>query len=235
VPAIEGFQDFAIRRGGLQVFPQLRVTEAETARAEPMTSGLDELDRLLGAGLAWGSTTLFVGPAGGGKSTIAAQFVTALREDARASVYLFEERRGTFIARCDALGMRMSSRIRSGHITVTQIEPGDVSPGEFSHRVRAAVDTGRAQVVMIDSVNGYLNAIPQSDAPLVRLHELLSYLNATGVATLIVVAQHGVIGTMMTTPISAISPIASSCCASSRQAAPYGKRFPWSPSASVRP
>jgi len=201
VPALEGFQDFKIQRGGLRVFPQLIVASAEAPRAEPISSGLAALDRLLGGGLTWGSTTLVVGPAGCGKSTIAAQFVAAVHDSVRAAVYLFEERRGTFIARCDALGMRLSARIRSGHITVTQIEPGEVSPGEFSHRVRTDVDADGAQVVMIDSVNGYLRAIPQSDAPLVRLHELLSYLNAKGAATLIVVAQHGVIGTMMTTPI----------------------------------
>ena len=96
---------------------------------------------------------------------------------------------------------RSRSRSRSGRIRVQQIEPGELSPGEFSHRVRADVDERGARVVLIDSINGYLHAIPQSDSPLARMHELLSYLNERGVATLIVLAQHGIVGTSMQTPL----------------------------------
>ena len=104
----------------------------------------------------------------------------------------------TYLQRCDALGMRMSEQIGSGRIRASQIEPGQLSPGEFSHRVRRDVDEFGARMVLIDSINGYLHAIPQSDAPLARMHELLSFLNERGVATILVLAQHGIVGTMMT-------------------------------------
>ena len=201
VAAVEGFHDFAIRKGGLVVFPQLTPSTTATAPNEPLGSDVPELDQLLGGGLSWGSTTLLIGPAGSGKSTLAAQFVTAARGRTKAAVFLFEERRETFVGRCDVLGMSMSERIDAGDVAVTQVAPGEMSPGEFSHRVCEMVNTTGARVVMIDSANGYLNAIPQSGAPLVRLHELLAYLNSRGVATIIVIAQHGMIGTAMATPI----------------------------------
>jgi len=201
VAAVEGFHDFAIRRGGLVVFPQLIPVASATFPNEPLGSGVIELDQLLGGGLSWGSTTLLIGPAGSGKSTLAAQYVTAAKGRTQAAVFLFEERLETFVGRCDVLGMGMSERIASGDVVVTQVAPGEMSPGEFSHRVCAVVNATGAQVVMIDSANGYLNAIPQSGAPLVRLHELLAYLNSRGVATIIVIAQHGIIGTAMATPI----------------------------------
>ena len=200
VPAIEGFHDFAIRRGGIVVFPQLAVRPELGPRKsrEPLTSGVAELDQLLGGGLSWGSSTLVIGPAGTGKSTLAAQYIYA--EGVRSAAFLFDERRASFIARCDAIGMQMSEHIASGAVTVDQIEPGELSPGEFSYRVRDAVEGG-ARLISIDSVNGYLNAIPQVEAPLVRLHELLSFLNEAGVITLMVVAQHGIVGSSMPAPI----------------------------------
>jgi circadian clock protein KaiC len=200
VPAIEGFHDFAIRRGGIVVFPQLTARlklGARTTRT-PLTSGVVELDELLGGGLSWGSSTLIIGPAGTGKTTLAAQFIYA--EGARAAAFLFDERRATFIDRCDAIGMQMSEHIAAGLVSVDQIEPGELSPGEFSYRVRDAVESG-VRLVFIDSVNGYLNAIPQVEAPLVRLHELISFLNNAGAATIIVMAQHGMLGAAMPAPI----------------------------------
>jgi circadian clock protein KaiC len=139
-----------------------------------------------------------IGPAGSGKSTLAAQYVTAARGRTKAAVFLFEERRETFVGRCNMLGMGMSERIDAGDVAVTQVAPGEMSPGEFSHRVCEVVNATGARAVMIDSANGYLNAIPQSGAPLVRLHELLAYLNSRGVATIIVTAQHGIFTTMGT-------------------------------------
>src|SRR5262245_43674019 len=119
----EGFQDFVIARGGLVVFPQLEPAADGSARPEsPVTSGLSELDALLGGGLTWGTTTLFIGPAGAGKSTVAAQYLCGAA-GARAAVFLFDERRATFVARCDALGMRASERIASGDLIIEQIDP----------------------------------------------------------------------------------------------------------------
>jgi circadian clock protein KaiC len=99
------------------------------------------------------------------------------------------------------MGMRMSERLASGRATIEQIEPGELSPGEFSHRLREAVERRHVRMVLIDSLNGYLNAIPQLEAPMARMHELLSFLNERGVATIFVVAQHGIIGTAMTVPV----------------------------------
>ena len=200
VAAVEGFHDFAIRRGGIAVFPQLRVRANPDARVrkDPLTSGLPELDQLLGGGLSWGSSTLIIGPAGTGKSTLASQYIYA--EGVRSAAFLFDERLASFVSRSDAIGMQMTEHIAAGAVSVDQIEPGELSPGEFSYRVRDAVQGG-ARLIYIDSVNGYLNAIPQVEAPLVRLHELLSFLNEAGVITILVVAQHGIVGASMPTPI----------------------------------
>ena len=199
VAATEGFHDFTISRGGIAVFPQIEPPERSEVSPMPVESGIAEMDRLVGGGIAWGTTTLFIGPSGSGKSTLATQYITHTRE--RASIYLFDERLRTYMHRCDALGMRLSEQIGSGRITITQVEPGQLSPGEFSHRVRREVEELGARMVLIDSINGYLHAIPQSDAPLARMHELLSFLNERGVATILVLAQHGIVGTMMSTPL----------------------------------
>jgi circadian clock protein KaiC len=202
VAAVEGFHDFVIRRGGLIVFPQLTVGTSSVVRfLDDVHSGLAELDDLLGGGLTWGTTTVIIGPPGTGKSTLGAQFVAACAETAPAAVFLFDERVATFTARCDALAMRISDRLAKGQIRIEQIEPGELSPGEFSYRVREAVETRGARVIFVDSINGYLNAIPQSDTPLARMHELLSFLNERNVATVVTVAQHGIIGTTMATPL----------------------------------
>jgi circadian clock protein KaiC len=201
VAAIEGFHDFVIRRGGLEVFPQLVAAPESAAPPGVVQSGLAELDQLLGGGLTWGTTTLLIGPAGSGKSTIAAQYAATGVTGANGAVFLFDERASTFIGRTDALGMRLGERIESGQVMLNQVDPGEMSPGEFSYRVRLAVERDGARVILIDSLNGYLNAIPQVEAPLVRMHELLSYLNERGVATLIVVAQHGIVGANMATPL----------------------------------
>ena len=195
VGVIEGFHDFALRRGGLTVYPQLEF--GSSSKVKPtgvLRSGLTEFDALLGGGLTSGTTTLVIGPAGSGKSTLSAQFAAV--GDSKTAIYLFEERRKTFIGRCDALGMRMSERQTSGQILIEQVESGSLSPGEFSHRIRRTVDNEGVTIVIIDSLNGYLNAIPQVTEPLARMHELVSYLNERGVATLMIVAQHGVIGEM---------------------------------------
>jgi circadian clock protein KaiC len=199
VPAIEGFHDFCIGRGGLQVFPQVVPPSPAEVPTEPVPSGIDELDLLLGGGLAWGTTSLVIGPSGSGKSTLASQYIS--RDGVPGSIYLFDERMRTYVERCDALGMRVSEQIRSGRLRAHQIEPGQLSPGEFSHRVCEDVERRGTRLVLIDSINGYLHAIPQSDAPLARMHELLSFLNERGVATILVLAQHGIIGTTMTTPL----------------------------------
>jgi circadian clock protein KaiC len=198
----EGFHDFIIERGGLVVFPHLVAEAGPHADTAPIRSGLPELDALAGGGLSWGTTTLLIGPAGVGKSTVAAQYLCgAANPAAKAAVFLFDERVKTFVARCDALGMRASERIASGHLILQQVDPGVTSPGEFSHRVQRLVEDEGIRLVGIDTLNGYVNAIPTTDAPIVRMHELLTFLNEKGVATLIVLAQHGTVGAAMPTPV----------------------------------
>jgi circadian clock protein KaiC len=201
VPGIEGYHDFRIRFGGIEVFPQLvPVTDREFS-AEPIVSGIPEMDALLGGGLSPGTCTLFIGPAGVGKSSFAAQYVAANAETSPCAVYLFDERRSTLLHRTEKLGMRLGAHVQSGQVSVDQIEPGELSPGEFAHRIRRRVDDEGVRVVMIDSLNGYLHAIPTGHSPLVRMHELLAYLSERGVATLLVSAQHGIMGANMATPV----------------------------------
>ena len=191
---IEGFHDFSLRRGGLTVYPHLQSVSSAEQERTVIRSGLPELDELLGGGLQTGTTTLVIGPAGTGKSTLCGQYVTV--GNLKTSIFLFEERQKTYIDRCDALGTNLTDRVNSGQVIIEQIEPGTLSPGEFSSRIQRSVEEGGVKIVVIDSLSGYLNAIPQVNAPLARMHELVSYLNDSGVATLMVVAQHGVIGPM---------------------------------------
>ena len=200
VPVVEGYHDFKIHRGGLQVYPQLEPEVVPCDVRAPIGTGLLELDSLLGGGLPWGTCTLVTGPSGVGKSTIAAQYAAAAASNVPASIYLFDERRATFLARCDSLGMDLSARVAAGRVTVDQIEPGDLSPGEFAHRVRDRVQENECRLVLIDSLNGYLQAIPTIQSPLVRMHELIAFLNDRGVATILVSTQQGIIGTT-TTPV----------------------------------
>jgi circadian clock protein KaiC len=136
VNAVEGFHDFVIRQGGLQVFPQIDAGRHSPERPSAgVQSGLRELDDLLGGGLTWGTTTLLIGPAGTGKSTLAAQYAASGVTRTNAAIFLFDERASTFVTRCDALGMHLSERLQDGSVMLEQVEPGEMSPGEFSHRV----------------------------------------------------------------------------------------------------
>jgi circadian clock protein KaiC len=200
VPAVEGFHDFIIRKGGVTVFPQLAATATEDVDDQPpIASGVKQLDALLGGGLSWGTATVLMGPPGTGKSTLAALYASGATNP--ASVFLFDERRPSYFRRCGQLGLHINAQSGAGQLTVQHVEPGELSPGEFSYRVRDAVETRGVRVVVIDSLNGYLTAIPQSDSPLIRMYELLSYLATKGVATILIVAQHGLIGTAMAAPI----------------------------------
>src|SRR5688500_4015092 len=133
-----------------------------------------------------------MGPAGVGKSSCALQYIATAAAEAPCAAYLFDERQATMLHRCDALGMDMTAKVRSGRVTIQQVEPGELSPGEFAHRICERVDRDGSRVVLIDSLNGYLHAIPTAHSPMVRMHELLAYLNERGVATLLVSAQHGI-------------------------------------------
>jgi circadian clock protein KaiC len=199
----EGFHDFNIRHGGLHVYPRLVAAEhlAATDGNPMIASGLKEFDFLLGGGLAQGSSALLMGPAGSGKSTLVGQY--ALAEAARGgqvACYLYEETRTTFLTRSSGLGMNMRPYIESGALHLQQVDPAEMSPGEFAHRVRLEVDAG-ARMIIIDSLNGYLNAMPTERHLLVHMHELLTYLAQQGVLTLLTVAQHGLVGGQLQVPV----------------------------------
>ncbi len=198
-----GYHDFIIRRGGLTVFPRLVAAEgSETFTPESVPSGVDELDALLGGGLDRGTSALLIGPSGVGKSTVAIQYVRAMAERGQvAAVHLFDEGVPTFLARADGLGLPLREHVAQGRITLHQLAPAQLSPGEFDFLVRQAIDAQGARVVVIDSVNGYLNAMVEAHLVTVQLHELLSYLGARGVLTLLTVAQHGFIGEQVQAPL----------------------------------
>ena len=209
----EGRHDFTIEPGGLVVFPRLVAAEhkkpmsGSTPRPRGTAkSGIGELDELLGGGLTYGTSTLAMGPAGSGKSTLVSQYAMALADEGeRVACYVFEETQQNYLDRAAGLGMDLRPHLASGRLIVDQIDPAEISPGEFVDRVRGAVEppAGKdpATVVIIDSLNGYLNSMPSENFLLIQMHELLMYLNERGVLTLLVLAQHGLLGATMQTPI----------------------------------
>lgn len=200
-----GYHDYKIARGGLQVFPRLVASEhVASLQQTRIPSDLPALDALLGGGLEKGTSTLLVGAPGTGKSSVAVQFaVAAARRGECAALFIFDESINTLSTRCEGMGMDILPFMDSGHIRVRQIDPAELSPGEFVHEIRMAVEEHGATVVVIDSLNGYLNAMPDERFLIAQLHELLTYLGQHGVASLLIGAQHGLIGMQMQTPVDA--------------------------------
>ena len=198
-----GYHDFTIHTGGVAVFPRLVAAEHhDDFKNESITSGINELDSLLGGGLDRGTATLILGPAGSGKSTLGAQFAAATAERGEVTAaFIFDELKETFIARAAKIGTDVRNSMNADLFTVQQVDPAQLSPGQFAHTVRNAVDINGARVVIIDSLNGYLNAMPDERFLTIQMHELLTYLNQKGVATILVMAQHGFLGTSMGTPV----------------------------------
>lgn len=200
---ISGRQDMHIRQGGLEVFPRLTANEhGTTFQREVVPSGVQALDDLLGGGTERGTATLLVGPAGAGKSTIAAQYaVTATRRGGHAVIFTFEEGRTLLLDRLTGLGITVDEGTGPGQLLVRQIDPAEVLPGQFANLVRRSVEQDGATIVVIDSLNGYLNAMPEERALTIQLHELLSYLNNHGVATFLVATQSGLMGSAARAPV----------------------------------
>jgi len=193
-----GFHDFSISTGGMQVFPRLVSAEHKTGFARTrLSSGTKELDDLLGGGVESGSSSLIIGPAGTGKSTFAFQFIAAAVERGEKAVaFIFDEELGLLYDRMNALGYDLPALIDRGVLHIEQVDAAEQSPGEFSHRVRYAVDRIGAKTVLIDSLNGYQAAMPEENALILHIHELLQYLNRQGAATFLTIAQHGLVGDM---------------------------------------
>lgn len=199
-----GSHDYLIQKGGLHVFPRLIPGEhAESFVRDALRSGVAELDALLGGGPQWGTSTLLVGPAGSGKTTVAMQYVlAAAARGERVSVFMFDELKGLLVDRLEAIGIDLGPLSASGKVSLRQIDPTELSPGEFAATVRADVESG-TRMVVIDSLNGYLNAMPHEEFLTAQLHELFSYLGLKGVITLVIVGQTGIVGPSMPTPIDA--------------------------------
>ncbi|MGC1782721.1 MAG: ATPase domain-containing protein [Acidobacteriaceae bacterium] len=199
----EGFHDFNIQTGGAVVYPRLVSAEHKPVlRHHLVSSGLAELDQLFDGGIDAGTTTLLMGPAGCGKSTIAARYAVSTAERGEhAAIFSFDESSSTFLKRCKGLGMDLQPHVEDGRIAIQQIDPAEMSAGEFVHQVRDCVENDSAAVVVIDSLNGFINAMPGEQFLMLQLHEMLSYLNQMGVATLFTMAQSGFLGAQMTSPI----------------------------------
>jgi circadian clock protein KaiC len=193
-----GWHDFAIKTGGVRVFPRLVAAEYRSEfERSVLSTGIGAFDSLLGGGIEAGSSALIIGPAGTGKSTIALQFVdAAVKRGGKAALFIFDEELGLLFDRTKAIGFDLEWMRDAGVLHIEQIDAAELSPGEFAHRVRAHADESQAKTVMIDSVNGYQAAMPEENALTLHIHELLQYLNRQAVTTFLTVAQHGLVGDM---------------------------------------
>ena len=197
-----GFHDFVIKRGGVRLFPRLVASDHHSPfHLEPITTGVAELDVLLGGGLDRGTSTLIVGPSGAGKSTMALGCINAaLGRGETVLMISFDETNKVLLKRAAGIGIDLSSHIEAGRLHIEQVDPADLSPGELSGRVRDAVERQNARLVIIDSLTGYMHAMPEEQFVVLQMHEMLTYLNQQGVVTILVLAQHGMVG-QMATPI----------------------------------
>lgn len=194
----EGFHDFAIREGGLQIFPRLVALEHHIEFVgDVLPSGSAALDALLGGGPLRGTSTLITGPAGTGKTTLSLQYAAqACSRGERCVIYEFDERIGTLLVRSRGIGIDLQPHLDAGLLEIRQIDPSEISPGEFTSLVRSEVTSNDAQLIIIDSLNGYVAAMPQEKQLILQLHELLSFLNQQGVATFLINPHQGLIGNM---------------------------------------
>jgi circadian clock protein KaiC len=191
-----GFHDFRITKGGLKVYPRiLHDTPRTDFSAKVLGSGSARIDALLGGGLSAGTSLLITGAAGTGKSVLCTQYAhAAVQRNEHVLFYLFDERLSTFKLRTNALGMNVDDALESGQLHIQQIEPTDLSPGEFASQVVTAVERENISLVVIDSINGYLQSMPEERLLPIQVHELLSFLSNNGVACIMTLVQHGIFG-----------------------------------------
>jgi circadian clock protein KaiC len=199
----EGFHDYSIETGRVVVYPRLIAAEHKPGFVrEYVTSGVKELDALLGGGIHTGTSTLMIGPAGSGKSTVTMQYVMAAAQRGdHTAMFTFDESLATLLERARGLGMDFESHVKSGKIEIQQIDPAELSPGEFVTRVRDAVSQKNAKIIVIDSLNGFLSSMPNEQALTLQLHDLLAYLGQQGIVAIMTLSQYGFVGASMNTPI----------------------------------
>lgn len=199
----EGYHDFVIVEGGLRVFPRLVSGEhrGDPVPVELLPSGLAELDALFDGGVQRGTSTLLAGPTGCGKSTLCGLFVlSAAKRGERGAIFTFDETKQSFRDRSRGLGMEIDPYLENGMIHLEQVDPAELSPGEFIDRIRRGVEDEGWRIVVIDSLNGLMNSMSEEQALTVQLHEVLSYLNQVGVASFLVLAQYGLLGYAVSSP-----------------------------------
>nr|CAD6628271.1 circadian clock protein KaiC [Rhizobium sp. TCK]CAD6630250.1 circadian clock protein KaiC [arsenite-oxidising bacterium NT-25] len=194
-----GYHDFVIRPGGVSVFPRLVAAEHSLEDAGADVSSATALDHLLNGGLARGTTTLLMGPSGTGKSSLALSYVYAALERGEAAyVMVFDETLRVVRERASGMGMPLEKFLGSGLLKLDQIDPAELTPGELTNRIRHAVEAEGAKIVVVDSLTGYLNAMPEEQYLVLQMHEITTYLNQKGVVTLLLLANHGLVGQMNT-------------------------------------
>lgn len=202
-----GYHDFVIARGGLAIFPRLIAGEYKQSHQKvQLKSGIEELDHLLHGGLDYGTSLLLLGPAGAGKSSLATQYaLAAAAKGERAAIFTFDERIETLLQRSSGVEQNLAPYLENGLLTLQSVDPSELSPGEFAHSIRMAAEGrdghDKARVVVIDSLNGYLNAMPEEHFLIAQLHELLTYLGHLNIVTILIVAQHGLLGSAMQAPL----------------------------------
>ncbi|HVZ94929.1 MAG TPA: ATPase domain-containing protein [Phycisphaerales bacterium] len=199
-----GWHDFAIETGGVVVYPRLVASEYAQREGGMLKSGVAELDQLLGGGIDLGASTLLLGPAGAGKSTVAMKYAVAAAERGEKSlIFMFEESASMLRARAKGVGLDLAPHEANGNISLRTVDAADVSPGQFAFNLRRAVEEQSARLIVIDSLNGYLNAMPDEKHLALHLHELLAYAAARGIAVLMVISQQGMMGPWMQQPVDA--------------------------------
>jgi circadian clock protein KaiC len=193
-----GYHDFVIATGGVRVFPRLVSAEHRSEfKREVLKTESPQLNALLGGGIERGSSVLILGPAGTGKSLLALTFIVgAIKRGEKAAMFVFDEELGLLFERAKGLGIDLQAMSDSGNLTIEQIDAAEMTPGELSSRVRYCVEEQHARTVVIDSLNGYQAAMPEEEALILHMHELLQYLNRRGASTFLTVAQHGLVGDM---------------------------------------
>ena len=205
VASRDGYHDYKIRRGGVVVFPRLVAAETRAfSKRQLVSTGIPPLDTQFGGGIDIGTSTMIGGPPGTGKSTLAAQFVAAsIDRGDKAAMFIFEESTNVLLNRCDGIGIDLKSALDAGKVTIQQIDPAEMTPGEFTSQVCTAVEKDHVKLIVIDSLNGYLNAMPNDRFLTLHLHELLIYLGQRGVTTIIVGVHQGILGGNMSSAIDA--------------------------------
>jgi circadian clock protein KaiC len=191
----EGWHDFRIYTGGVEIYPRTRKVEGDEHHAwDHLSSGIEEMDSLLGGGLEMGTACLIAGASGTGKSTLAGLFVyAALQQDIPAAILVLDERPETLYKRARDLGMPLRPYVERGLLTVRQVETGEITPGEFGHYVRTLATEKGARVIVVDSLTGYLRAMPEENLVMNQMHDLLNFLSRRGVLTLLIVTHHGLV------------------------------------------